>query len=284
MRACLTKFHPCSIKVGIISKVGSVMSEIPRKKSPRAPSFAIDDAIDRALRIYDKERRHPAPVDVIAKHLGYKSATNGAAMTAFATLRYYGLVERPREGMLAVSKELESYKFAPEERMRQEFVLKWLKTPSLFAELIEQYKGGLPSDATIKFDLIQRGFNDKSADAALTVFRRSLDYANYYEQQDVYNPHVEESADNVDEAAEVSDAHESDSVGNRVLTSHNKNWLSALNQPAQSAGVDRIPIRLGGGRRAWIEVPTPFYPADKERLKAQIDLLLTDDEEEKPDV
>lgn len=260
------------------------MSEIPRKKSPRAPSFAIDDAIERALRIYDKERRHPAPVDVIAKHLGYKSAANGAAMTAFATLRYYGLVERPREGMLAVSKDLESYKFAPEERMRQEFVLKWLKTPPLFAELIEQYKGGLPSDATIKFDLIQRGFNDKSADAALMVFRRSLDYANYYEQQDVYNSPIEESADNVVEAAEVVEAPDSDSADSRVLTPHNRDWLSALNQPAQNVSVDRIPVRLGGGRRAWIEVPTPFYSADKERLKAQIDLLLTDDEEEKPDV
>ena len=47
------------------------------------------------------------------------------------------------------------------------------------------------------------------------------------------------------------------------------------------AGFDRIPVRLAGGRRAWLEIPTPFYAADKLRLKAQIDLLLTEEEEEK---
>jgi len=39
-------------------------------------------------------------------------------------------------------------------------------------------------------------------------------------------------------------------------------------------------VRLAGGRRAWIEIPTPFYLSDKRRIKAQIDLLLTDDEDE----
>jgi hypothetical protein len=37
-------------------------------------------------------------------------------------------------------------------------------------------------------------------------------------------------------------------------------------------------VRLDQSRRAWLEIPTPFYEADKKRLKAQIDLLLTDDE------
>ena len=44
-------------------------------------------------------------------------------------------------------------------------------------------------------------------------------------------------------------------------------------------GYDRIPVRLNGGRRAWLEIPTPFYLADKKRLNAQIELLLTEDEE-----
>lgn len=44
------------------------------------------------------------------------------------------------------------------------------------------------------------------------------------------------------------------------------------------AGHDRIPVRLQGGRRAWLWIPTVFYESDKQRLKAQIDLLLTEDE------
>ena len=47
--------------------------------------------------------------------------------------------------------------------------------------------------------------------------------------------------------------------------------------------LDRIPVRLPGGRRAWLSIPTPFYAADKERLKAQIDLLLTEEDETEDD-
>lgn len=264
------------------------MTELPRKKSPRAPSFSLDDAIERALRIYDKERRHAAPVDVVAKHLGYKNASNGTALTALATLRYYGLVERPREGMLAASKDLEAYKFAPEEKMRKGLILKWLKTPPLFSELIEHYKGGLPSDATIKFDLIQRGFNDKSADAVLTVFRRSLDYANYYEQQYANDEVADEASEQVAEPGGVGEAADLDrptlAEASKVMTALGDELATSRNPTESSTATDRIPVRLSGGRRAWIEVPTPFFSADKARLKAQIDLLLADDEEETPDV
>ena len=42
---------------------------------------------------------------------------------------------------------------------------------------------------------------------------------------------------------------------------------------------DRIPVRLDSKRRAWLEIPAPFYEKDKMRLKAQIDLLITDDDD-----
>ncbi len=42
---------------------------------------------------------------------------------------------------------------------------------------------------------------------------------------------------------------------------------------------DRIPVRLRGGRRAWLLIPPVFYESDKARMKAQIDLLRTEDDE-----
>jgi len=50
--------------------------------------------------------------------------------------------------------------------------------------------------------------------------------------------------------------------------------------PSSLQAADRIPVRLPGGRRAFLEIPSPFFEADKERLKNQIDLLLTEDDEE----
>lgn len=59
--------------------------------------------------------------------------------------------------------------------------------------------------------------------------------------------------------------------------------IQAQNEPEDvneaSASYDRIPVRLSAGRKAWLEIPTPLYAADKARLKAQIDLLLAEDEE-----
>jgi hypothetical protein len=50
--------------------------------------------------------------------------------------------------------------------------------------------------------------------------------------------------------------------------------------PRHSASaLDLIPVRLPQGRRAFLQIPTPFYESDKLRLINQINLLLTDDGE-----
>lgn len=249
------------------------MNTVLRKKSPRAPSIALDDAIDKVGKIYDKDRCHVAPLNGVAQHIGYKSATNGAALSALASLKYYGLLDRPKEGMAAVSKEYEAFRFAPNDTIKRELITKWLKAPPIFAELLDKYTEGLPSDTTLKYDLIQKGFAPAAADVCLQVFRKSVDFARYFEL-------VEQSAaEKEEEESELLIAEEGiSSAGHAQVATP----MAVPLQPppvATSENVDRIPVRLSGGRRAWIEIPAPFYEADKERLKKQIDLLITDDEE-----
>lgn len=251
------------------------MSEPIRKKSPRAPSIALDEAIDRVSRVYDKEKRHPSNLDLVAKHLGYTGAKNGSAMGVMATLRYYGLLDRPKEGFLSVSKDFESYKFAPNDQLRREILLKWLTTPPIFLDLLGQYSEGLPSDANITFDLIQKGFTPTTAEAVTALFRRSVDYARYFEGRSTFND-TEESEDNDAEEAAPSLAVSKSGGKEEVRES-----MSASKPTLPSSidhQVDRIPVRLMRGRKAWLEIPTPFYEADKTQLIAQINLLLTDDE------
>lgn len=251
-----------------------------RKKSPRAPSIALDEALGRALSAYEKERLHPAPTEVVAQNLGYKSANSGSALGAIASLRYYGLIERPRDGVLAVTKNVESYKFTPDELHKRELLIGFLKTPPLFAELLEQYSSGLPSDANIRYELIQRGFLPPAAESAVAIFRRSVDFAGYFlrvnEQERVERPPSELSP------AESADAYSAPAQLQPIEPTPVRNVTSSA--PSVPMGLsddgDQIPVRLPGGRRAWLIIPTPFYAADKARLKAQIDLLLTQDEEE----
>lgn len=258
----------------------SVNNPLPRKKSPRAPSMALDEAIDRVQKIYDRDRLHPAPTEVVAQHLGYKGASNGAALAALASVRYFGLVDRPREGFLAVSKDFEHFKFAPDDRQRRGLLVGFLRKPPLYVELLDKYESGLPSDANLRFELIQRGFSPMAAETALVAFRRSVDYADYFADDASRSATQPPSISNEDAVDVASD----DSKGAPPTVTEIRSVgpeLSGSGVP-QEADMDRIPVRLPGGRKAWLMIPAPFFTSDKARLKAQIDLLLTQDEEESP--
>lgn len=250
---------------------------IVRKRSPRAPATSLQEAMDRVSKIYEKDGLHPANVNIVAQHLGYKSADNGAAKQALATLRYYGLVERISDGVLAVSKNFEEFKYAPSEIRRAEILQKWLESPPVFAELLNKFQSRLPSEASIKYELIQKGFSPAAADECLTAFIGSVQYVEQFSEslkQDLNGSEVGSGAAE-NEAVDVV-------VVEQVVVSATAKQAEPLLPAKEIIGEgcsDRIPVRLGGGRRAWIEIPTPFYAADKQRLISQIQLLLADDEE-----
>jgi len=247
------------------------MNEVLRKKSPRAPSIPLDEAIERTLRVYEKEKRHPTPTEVVAQDIGYKSANNGAALAVLASLRYYGLLERPEDGKLSVSKDVENYQYSPDEKTKRVLLLKWLRTPQVFADLLDRYPGGLPSDANLRFDLINRGFSPPAADSVISVFRRSAQFASPMEPQEQRT-----SAPIAGEPSAVEPVPSEIPLGGAATSRTTASML----QPASDLpddGTDKIPVRLSGGRRAWLVIPTPFYESDKARLKAQIDLLLSED-------
>lgn len=251
------------------------MSDIPRKKSPRAPTIALDEAMERTLRAYDRERLHPTPTDVFAQNIGYKSANNGTALSVLASLRYFGLAEKMGDGLLSVSKAVEAYKYAPDEVLKRQILLGFVRTPPLYDELLGKYDSQLPSDGNLRYELIQRGFAPASAEAVLVAFRRSVEFAGVYEPESPSQP----AALNMSTA--LAPPHEQQLTHSQVVLP-----ALATTHAAQSAGdkdiggdFDRIPVRLPGGRRAWLLIPEVFHDSDKSRLKAQIDLLLTSDEE-----
>lgn len=262
------------------------MSEV-RKKSPRAPTMALPDALDRVEKVYAQEGRHAAPTGLVAQALGYKSATNGAAAQAMASLRYYGLLERPKDGYLAVSRDYEHYKYCPEEEQKQAFLIGWLRTPGIFATLLDKYEGRLPSDANIRFDLISMGFIPGSADAYVSAFRRSVEFARFYEQlasitpqqEDIPSPDMGEQSLTEHGTTAMALPSAKSNVGHASQSAHVVTEIgqSVAQQPTARLDVIRIPVRLSKERCAWLELPIPFFESDKERLKAYIDIQLTDD-------
>lgn len=245
------------------------MENQPRKRSPRAPTIALDQALERVIKVYEQERLHLAPVDAVAQALGFKNANNGSAGVTIASLRYFGLLERPRDGFLSVAKAVETYKYAPEEAMKKQLLLEFLKTPPLYQELLEKYSIGLPSAATLKYELIQKGFLPQAVDAVLSAFLQSVSFAKYFEAGSARAS----AEDNLDEATE-DDLLDIVVAKQPIIQSRKEDPPQV---PADlSSEMDQIPIRLSGGRKAWLNIPTPFYESDKARIKAQIDVLFAD--------
>lgn len=243
-----------------------------RKKSPRAPTIPLDEALERTLKIYEKDRLHPIPTEIAAKHMGYAGANNGSALQCLASLRYYGLLDRPRDGFVAVNKDVEALKFAPNEELRKAFLRRFVSTPPLFAELLDRSHGGMPSDESLRYELIQRGFIPSSAGTVATVFKKSVEFA------DALSTSPPPASVQPDAPQDL----EQDG-GEPAVHAPAKPQPTAIFEPAaglEAAEHDRIPVRLSGGRRAWLLVPALFYDRDKERIKAQIDLLLTQDDED----
>ena len=245
------------------------MSQSLRKRSPQAPSISLEDALNKVFKVYDKERRHEVPMDVVASDMGYKNSKSGAAVQTLASIRYYGLMQRTKVGLLNVSIDVEKYKFSPDPELKQKLLIAWLRTPQIFAELLDKFSESLPSDATIKYELIQMGFNPSVADDFIVIFKKSIGFASYYEQIASTNLIVEDSnVANTEFDDEITRTTDSASLP----ATHS---VLAINQ---NQGTDRVPIRLEGGRKAYLEIPTPFYKADKSRIIQQLDLILIDDD------
>lgn len=249
------------------------MNDIVRKKSPRAPSLALDEAIEKAVRVYEREKRHAAPTDAVAQDLGYKNASSGAALAVLASLRYYGLVDRPEDGKLAVTKDVETYQYAPDPKIRKQVLHKLLRTPTVFNDLLDKFPSGLPSDATLRFELINRGFSPASAESVISVFRKSVNFVGPSDEVV-----IAEQSDAIADSRgseEEQQPRSAPSLGPALAP----NSVPSVSGVTSDQDADQIPVRLSGGRRAWLVIPSPFFLADKKRLKAHIDLLICEDEE-----
>lgn len=237
------------------------MSDV-RKKKPQAPSMSLSEAIEKVQIIYSRDGRHTIPTGSAADALGYKNARSGSAITALASIKMFGLLHVPQSGHLAVDQSFEEYEFSPHESKKLKILLEWVKTPKIYAELFQRFEGSMPSDAALKYELVKLGFTGKGLQKFIKTFKESVQFSKYYEQE-ISNENEEYDTPSIATAPKENISPTQSTIGN----------ISEL-----MIGVDRIPIRLSGGRKAWLEIPAPFYEGDKSVIKSQIDLIITDEE------
>jgi hypothetical protein len=157
-------------------------------RSPTYPYLTIEDAIKSAQTIYDKEKRHAVPVEVIAQHAGYKDLKSSSAMRSVASLNHYGLVEEDGSGddrKMKLSNRALDILLAesPTSDTRLSAIRTAAAAPSIHQKILQQFPAGLPSNPTLKNYLIRElNFNDSQVDTFIAKFRKTVDFAKLYSE------------------------------------------------------------------------------------------------------
>jgi hypothetical protein len=153
-----------------------------RVRSPAYPAFDLKTAIEKTRTIYQHEKRSPAPVAVVTKHCGLDIKSSGG-LRLIAALKQFGLVVESDGGEdrkvklsdLALDILLAENDSFPQ---RISAIKAAALRPKIHKNLWDNYKGELPSDASMKAYLIREmEFNDASVDKFIKEFRSTLAFA-----------------------------------------------------------------------------------------------------------
>jgi hypothetical protein len=245
-------------------------------RSPAYPGIALDIALVRTEAIYQHEHRHRVPVQVVQEHCNLKPGS-GPANVAVAALKRFGLLadegvgDKRRVWLTELAVEILLSKDDPIRRL--ELIRHAALLPEIHKEMWDQYGGQLPSDATLRRELVlSRGFTDSGAVEFMRELRQTLSFAQLVGEPD------QPGRTNVSETDRGGSDHGSQKEGSMPMhsptpaTSPSSDYFSDLfagsgadpkqpTSPPPATHVPPSPPAPGGGVTITILMPggTPVY-------------------------
>lgn len=133
--------------------------------------------------MYEKEGRRPASDEDIAKDLGYNTL-NGTSRGLLSALKKYGLLRRHDDGFKVSDDAVALIELPHTDVERAAALHRVAFRPMVFAELYERYRNNLPSDSNLRHFLVTKGFNPKTTDEVIRIYRDTLRFVS--EESAVY--------------------------------------------------------------------------------------------------
>ena len=161
-----------------------------KHRSPAYPAVNLQQAIEHAQTIYDADRRNQVPVAVAISHLGFPDGSS-QGLRAVAALKQFGLLEedgKNEDRRVRLTERALDILIAPstDDPGRFRAIQRAALEPTVHAELWEQYNGELPSDATIRAQLVRhREFNETYVDRFIKEFRDTIAFARLSESDTI---------------------------------------------------------------------------------------------------
>jgi hypothetical protein len=152
------------------------------ERSPNYPAIGLDQAVNLARTVYERERRGVIPTDVLANALGYTTKTgnlSGNALSRIAALRQYGLVDKAAQGKLKISERAINLVLGqPDSAAFLTAAKEAALSPPLFRDLFHGH-GEVSDDALRVYLIRDRGFSSPdAANRVIKAFRDTVNFAN----------------------------------------------------------------------------------------------------------
>ncbi len=154
-----------------------------KPRSPSYPGIHLGEAIARAKRVWDKDRRNEASEDTILGHWGY-SPKSGLGLVILAALKAFGLLETTKTGGLKLTDlALSILLDAREDSLdRKRAIQRAALKPPMHQIMRAKYPNELPSDPNIMFFLEkERQFTTAGARQFIAQYKATLGFAHLLE-------------------------------------------------------------------------------------------------------
>jgi hypothetical protein len=151
--------------------------EKTRHRSPNYPGISLKTAVSKIGDWYKADGLVASPRDAALKNMGYEKFT-GDAGRVLSALRSFGLVQEA-DGRIKMTQRGIDIIVRPEGDQKRTSALKEAAlSPDIYKKLAKEYPNGLPSDTTLKSELIAaKGFNPKSVSEFIKDFKATLAFA-----------------------------------------------------------------------------------------------------------
>lgn len=230
-----------------------------KPNSPKAPGTSLRSAVAEVSKIYQRYSHGSFSRGEMASALGM-SANSGAFMGKAATLKEYGLVDEGG-GSAKVSDLFKAMYQAPAGSAElKRNAMQAVRTPAVFARLLTQFSQRIPDAGALALRLeTQERFNRDRAEAVASAFRSSLAEYDLIDS----NGNVLQVRDGPVDARADADVDGDD-------TAQDDEPMPASKGPSMApvAGMFRVEVPLGTGRKAILALPDDLSAADTKKICA----------------
>ncbi|NEA32137.1 hypothetical protein [Streptomyces sp. SID13031] len=150
------------------------------------PSLNLEQAIERARVLFERERYNAAPIDLVARHWGFKTIKTGPASTAYSAVKQFGLLDETGSGdqrKASISQRARAILTAPEDVRRSEIREAALE-PTMNRQIWERYGIHTGSPETFNWHLIsEMGFSDTGAREFAKQYEATIHFAGLMDEE-----------------------------------------------------------------------------------------------------